>query len=105
MCRILTATAALAIALWSTTASATPIVYSVSRTVGAGSAVGTITTDGTLGALTATNIVDWTLTLTSANLAGGSPQVITKATAIQTLEFGGFLSASASAISTGYASM
>lgn len=43
------------------------IIYSVDRTVGAGSVVGTITTDGTVGVLGTANIIDWDLTLTDAN--------------------------------------
>jgi hypothetical protein len=39
------------------------ITYSVKLTFGAGSAVGTITTDGTIGVLTPSNIVNWNLTL------------------------------------------
>jgi len=44
--------------------SANNITYNVNLTFGsAGSMVGTITTDGTLGALTTSNIVSWNLTL------------------------------------------
>ena len=39
-------------------------IYDVSRTVGAGSVVGTIETDGTIGALFTANIIDFSLTLT-----------------------------------------
>ena len=44
-------------------ATASPITYSVNRTIGTGSVTGTIQTDGTIGALTAANITDWNLTL------------------------------------------
>lgn len=87
-------TAAL-IMLFSTWASAS-IVYSVNRTIGAGTVVGSIETDGTLGTLNASNILDWTFTLTSPTLSGGSPDIITKTGAIQTNEFGGFLTATLS---------
>ena len=43
--------------------TASPITYSVNRTIGAGSLTGTIQTDGTVGVLTAANITDWNLTL------------------------------------------
>lgn len=44
-------------------ASAAPITYSVNQAIGPGSAVGTITTDGTIGTLAAVNITGWSLTL------------------------------------------
>jgi hypothetical protein len=40
------------------------LIYDVNRTVGAGSVVGSITTDGSLGALVTGSILDWSLTLT-----------------------------------------
>ncbi len=43
--------------------SASPISYSVSRTIGIGSVTGFIETDGTLGVLGAGNFVDWSLLL------------------------------------------
>lgn len=46
-------------------AAASPITYTLDQTVGSGSVTGTITTDGTLGTLTASNISAWDL-----NLAG-----------------------------------
>lgn len=99
---------AIAILLFSSLAGA-GIIYNVNRTIGAGSVVGTIETDGTLGTISDVNIVDWTLTLTSAFLTGGSPDVITKSASIRTSEFGGFLSATAtdlifdfSGINTGF---
>jgi hypothetical protein len=39
------------------------ITYNVNRTVGAGTVTGVIQTDGTLGVLSASNIVDWSLAL------------------------------------------
>ena len=44
-------------------AYAAPITYSVNQTFGPGSAVGTITTDGTIGSLASANITGWSLTL------------------------------------------
>ena len=42
---------------------ASPITYSVNRTVGTGSVTGFIETDGTLGVLSPSNIVNWSLSL------------------------------------------
>ena len=64
--------AAVLAALCSTAASAN-IIYAVNHAIGAGSIVGSIETDGTLGVIGATNIVNWTLTETSASLLYGSP--------------------------------
>jgi hypothetical protein len=52
-----------ALALSASTALASPITYQVSRTILNGSVVGSITTDGTIGSLTNSNIVTWSLTL------------------------------------------
>lgn len=63
--------------LASSLVSAGPI-YSVNRAIGAGSVIGTIETDGTIGSLGAANILDWNLTLddgtgsTSITLLGPS---------------------------------
>ena len=70
--KISTLSAAVLAALVTSTASAN-IVYSVNHAVGAGSVVGSIETDGTLGLISSANIVSWTLTTTSAFLQGGSP--------------------------------
>ena len=63
-----------ALALSASTALASPITYQVSRTILAGSVVGSITTDGTIGSLGTANIVNWSLTLndgvTPFNLLG-----------------------------------
>ncbi len=40
-----------------------PITYNVNRTIGAGSVSGTIQTDGTVGILGSSNILDWNLLL------------------------------------------
>ncbi len=45
------------------------IIYQLNRTVGAGSVLGTITTDGTVGNLVTANITDWQLML---NDGGGT---------------------------------
>jgi len=39
------------------------IIYDLNRTIGAGSVVGTITTDGTLGSLVTASFTDWDLTI------------------------------------------
>ncbi|HEV8532646.1 MAG TPA: hypothetical protein VGT00_14590 [Methylomirabilota bacterium] len=43
--------------------SSASIIFNVNQTIGAGDVTGTITTDGTLGALASVNLVDWKLTL------------------------------------------
>ena len=62
------------------TAANASIVYDVNRTIGAGTVIGFIETDGGLGALSVANITNWELTLTAPNLFGGSPDVIDFAT-------------------------
>ena len=47
-----------------------PITYFVDRTIGVGSVTGFIETDGTIGALVAANITDWSLVL---DIGGGNP--------------------------------
>ena len=44
--------------------SAASITYEVNQTIGAGGVTGFIETDGTIGVLGASNIIDWNLTLT-----------------------------------------
>jgi hypothetical protein len=63
-------------------ARAADITYNVNRPIGAGSVIGTIETDGTIGVLNSSNVKDWSLTLTYPGLDGGSPQLITFATRI-----------------------
>ncbi|MCB1689570.1 MAG: PEP-CTERM sorting domain-containing protein [Halioglobus sp.] len=63
----------LVVSLHATLGVAAPITYSIDRTVGSGSAVGFIQTDGTTGILNLSNIIDWGFTLSSPNLAGQSP--------------------------------
>lgn len=72
--QLLSFLAILSFAAWMGGASAT--VYDLNRTVGSGAVTGFIETDGTLGALSYANIVNYSLTLTSANLLGGSPTTI-----------------------------
>src|ERR1019366_3589762 len=43
--------------------SAATITYDVNRTIGAGSVIGFVETDGTIGVLSASNILDWNLVL------------------------------------------
>jgi len=61
--------------LASVTANAS-IVYSLNRTIGAGTVTGFIETDGTIGVLGSANITDWMLTLNAPNLRDGPTVVI-----------------------------
>jgi hypothetical protein len=66
----------LCLTLCAATANAA-FIYDIDRTIGEGTALeGTVTgfieTDGTIGTLTEDNINYWEITLTSANLVGGS---------------------------------
>jgi len=65
--------AAILLTLSAATANAASITYDVNRTIGDGTVTGFIETDGTLGDLFATNISDWSLTLTAPdpNNTGG----------------------------------
>ena len=45
--------------------------YNVNSSVGGGTVSGYFETDGTIGALTAGNFVDWSLTVTAADINGG----------------------------------
>lgn len=58
-------------------AAAADITYNVDETIGAGSVVGTVTTNGTIGILKTSQVVAWDLTLTAPNLAGGPSVEIT----------------------------
>lgn len=73
------------------------MTYKIDRDIGDGSVVGFIETDGTLGTLAAANILDWSITLTSPDLGGGSPQLITGATGVVGV-FGSGLSANSTDI-------
>jgi hypothetical protein len=74
----LTALCALAATLLApAAASAQNITYSVNRTIGNGTVVGSLVTDGTIGLLNGANILNWSVTLTSPNLlAPGGVEVI-----------------------------
>ncbi len=76
------------------TTSVEPITYCVDRQIGGGSVVGSITTDGKLGVITSSNILDWELTLTSPNLLGGPVDTISFATQFQTVVIGNTTTAS-----------
>jgi hypothetical protein len=58
-----TASLAAIVAMTLVTTANAAIIYNVNRTIGAGSVVGTIQTDGTIGVLATANIINWTLTL------------------------------------------
>jgi hypothetical protein len=70
-------------------AMADPITYIGLRNVGAGSASLSITTDGTLGVVTAQNIVDWVITVSWEStftlrgpLSGNDSQVLSQGSAL-----------------------
>lgn len=44
-------------------AQAAPITYNINRTISTGSVVGTLVTDGTIGALASANIMSWNFTI------------------------------------------
>lgn len=75
------------------------IVYQVNRTVGAGTVVGFIETDGTIGTLASANITDWSLTLTAPNLLGGPIVTIEKSLSGQTFVSGPGTTATATDLS------
>src|SRR5947209_4642038 len=86
--------AILVMMLAATVCDASPITYSVNRTVGTGTVTGFIQTDGTLGVLAPANFLNWTLnlvvgvdtfTLTGANSTVYIQGVDTTATATQIL--------------------
>lgn len=62
----------LALAMFAAGAQAS-IIYNIDRTIGSGTVQGTITTDGTIGTLSAGNIESWSVTVTHPNLRSGSP--------------------------------
>ena len=64
MRKILLASAlAMALAAGAPAIGSASVIFNVNQTIGAGGVTGTITTDGTLGALATANLVDWALTL------------------------------------------
>ncbi len=84
MRKFLTTTTALAVALIALPAQA--ITYIGNRTIGVGTAALSITTDDTLGILSAANIIDWTITVAkpgeSALLNPGNSNLIFSSTAL-----------------------
>jgi hypothetical protein len=68
--RLLLGSAAISLLLGATTANAT-ISYSVNQTIGGGSVVGSIQTDGSPGVLGASDITGWNLLLTGLGGAQG----------------------------------
>ena len=72
--------AALALVLGgAVSAVAAPVTYAVNHTIGSGSVVGSIETDGTIGTLSTANILNWTLTLSSPNLTSPNPDTFSAA--------------------------
>ena len=71
--------AAASLALAASAATAAPVTYNVNRTIGAGSLVGTITTDGTFGQLSTADFTGWNLNLSDGtntfSLVSGSSAV------------------------------
>lgn len=61
-----------------TLAGPLPISYDVNRTIGSGSVIGTIETDGTTGVLTASNVIGWSLTI-DADVGVGTSVLINPA--------------------------
>lgn len=61
------------------------ITYNVDRVVGAGTVTGTITTNGALGLIDATDVIGWELTLTAPNLLNGPSVTISSLDQQQTL--------------------
>jgi hypothetical protein len=80
------ACAAIAIACAATATAADAAVFDINRTIGAGSVVGTVTTDGTTGVLSTGNITAWSLTLddgvSSFLLTDGNGEVLVLGSAL-----------------------
>jgi hypothetical protein len=81
--------AVLLVTLHASVARADPITYTGVRSVGAGSASLSITTDGTIGLLTAENIVDWQITVSWGSsftlrgpLSGNDSEVLSRGSAL-----------------------
>ena len=92
--------AAVSVFAFTLTARADQVIYDINRTVGAGTVIGTITTDGTIGTLATADIVDWNLTLTNGfgttlDLTG--PSVVTPIEGVEVM--GSDLTASATSLS------
>jgi hypothetical protein len=65
---------------WISTPAHASIVYNVNRTIEAGTVVGTVTTDGTIGPLLLGDISAWAFTITAPNLVGSPSVAISSAT-------------------------
>ncbi|MBQ5947024.1 PEP-CTERM sorting domain-containing protein [Massilia sp. ST3] len=77
-------------------AQAAPIAYQVKRSIGTGSVVGSLTTDGTIGVLASSNILSWSFTLDDG--IGAGPLQITKGVNANLLLTGGLLSGDADSL-------
>ena len=62
-------------------ASAANITYDVDLTIGSGTVVGAITTNGTVGELSRSDFESWSLTLTDAAIIG-MPQTLTQTNSV-----------------------
>src|SRR3569832_2539906 len=106
-CMKMNSVAALAL-LIATASSASFVVpiFDVNRAIGAGSVSGTIETDGTIGGLSTTSIIDWNLAIDDGD--GIGPFVLTSANSLRQIVCN-LLSATANSIvfyfagSSGYA--
>jgi hypothetical protein len=78
------------------TGASASIVYNVDQAIGIGSVTGSLTTDGTIGALAAADFTDWNLTLSIPS--AGETFVLTTANSV-VLEQGSDVTATATAIS------
>lgn len=74
------------------------IIYSLDRSVGAGSISGFFETDGTIGVLGVANILDWSLTVLSPDINGGVASTSSPANSSALSLVGGGLSATATDI-------
>jgi hypothetical protein len=87
----------LALALFAAcTAQAAPITYQVNRTIGTGSVVGSLTTDGTIGVLASSNILSWSFTIDDG--IGAGPLQITNGVNANLLLQGSLLSGDADSL-------
>jgi hypothetical protein len=93
MRKILLASAlALALAAGAPAIGSASVIFNVNQTIGAGGVTGTITTDGKLGALGTTNLLDWSLTLND----GATTFLLTAANSEVAIVIGAALSETAS---------
>ena len=73
--------------------SAQAITYNVNRVIGAGTVLGTVTTDGTIGLLDETNFLAWSLTIDEGD--GQGPFLLTEANSEAIVQTSSNLSATA----------